>query len=72
MSPTPGFEVPLDKEAHALWQRYRYHRDVLGESPAATLAKQLQQEDGMVPTLYTDQALQRAVEHLQKQMADRT
>ncbi len=63
--PNPGYEVLLNEREYLEWQQYRRRRDLLGDNPQGPLAQQLNQEDGTLPPDYVDQALQRAVEHLQ-------
>lgn len=65
VSPKPGFEVKLDKDAYELWRNYRLRRDLMGEGADPSLAEELAREDGVIPSDYRDQALDRAVEHLQ-------
>jgi carboxyl-terminal processing protease len=66
VSPKSGFEVKLDKEAYELWRNYRLRRDLVGEGADPSLAEELAREDGVVPSDYRDQALDRAVGYLRE------
>jgi carboxyl-terminal processing protease len=67
VSPKPGFEVKLDKEAYELWRNYRLRRDLMGEGADPSLAEELAREDGVIPSDFRDQALERAVEYLREE-----
>jgi carboxyl-terminal processing protease len=71
VSPNPGFEVKLDKEGYELWRNYRLRRDLMGEGADPSLAEELAREDGVIPSDYRDQALERAIEYLREGAARR-
>jgi carboxyl-terminal processing protease len=71
VSPDPGYEVKLDDEAYELWRNYRLRRDLMGEGIDPSLAEELSREDGKIPADFRDEALERAIEHLESRPVDK-
>ncbi|NOY42762.1 MAG: S41 family peptidase [Planctomycetes bacterium] len=68
--PNKGFEIVLDDDEYLQFRKYRQRRDLLGMSTNGALAKQIDKEDGILSADFTDRVLQRAVSHLQLQLAN--
>ncbi len=68
VSPNEGFAVVLDDEAYLEWRHYRRRRDLLGNGNHSPLAEQIDKQDGKPPEAYVDEALEKAVRHMQAEL----
>lgn len=70
VKPTAHFEVEMDDDQYLLWRKYRYRRDLLGEQLDGPLAVEFDLKNGEIPKQFTDEALELAIEYLQKQIIE--
>ncbi len=73
VSPEKEFEIELSPEEYAIYRRYRFERDMLGQEQGAAAEEAAELDDPEAPAVpadFVDEQLARAVEHLQREMAD--
>ena len=68
--PNEGFEIEMTDDEHLELRKYRLRRDLLGASNNGSIAEQIEKEDGALPEDYKDLAFERALSHLQLQLAN--
>jgi carboxyl-terminal processing protease len=66
VKPDPGFEVPMKDEERLEYLVYRGERDVVRTKPKPAESKK--DKDGKVKKPFVDRVLQKAVEHLKKEI----
>ncbi len=69
VTPSPELTVSLTDEEYDAWRRYRIRRDLLGDKFDPELAASLDLADGEIPAKFKDRILERAIQHLQDELA---
>ena len=70
VKPSAGFQVVLNQDEYLIWHHFRSLRGLHDNPHRAEISEQLSQKYGNLPESFRDQALDRAVEHLQTLLID--